>query len=103
MRFDGGHKHDAFLTGTFGRFVEWVPVCPEVECGFGTPREAMRLVRAKGGVRLLTVKTLVNLTDRMDRYAERRVAQLAPENLSCVEITCSSLTGQCRSDYGSPA
>ena len=45
VRFDGGHKRDAFLTETFGRFVEWVPVCPEVECGFGTPRESMRLVR----------------------------------------------------------
>jgi len=30
VRFDGGHKQDPFLTGTFGRFVEWVPVCPEV-------------------------------------------------------------------------
>ena len=47
VRFDGGHKRDAFLTGTFGQFVEWVPVCPEVESGFGTPRPAMRLVRVK--------------------------------------------------------
>ena len=45
VRFDGGHKRDAFLTETFGPFVEWVPVCPEVECGLGTPRESMRLVR----------------------------------------------------------
>jgi uncharacterized protein YbbK (DUF523 family) len=52
VRFDGGHKRDAFLTETFGRFVEWVPVCPEVECGFGSPREAMRLVRVAHGVRL---------------------------------------------------
>ena len=43
VRFDGGHRRDAFLTETFGRFVEWVPVCPEVECGLGTPRESMRL------------------------------------------------------------
>src|SRR5689334_597763 len=35
VRFDGGHKRDAFLTDTFGRFVEWVPVCPEVESGRG--------------------------------------------------------------------
>ena len=41
VRYDGGHKRDAFLTDTFGRFVEWVPVCPEVECGLGTPRESM--------------------------------------------------------------
>jgi uncharacterized protein YbgA (DUF1722 family)/uncharacterized protein YbbK (DUF523 family) len=81
VRFDGGHKRDAFLTETFGRFVEWVPVCPEVECGFGTPREPMRLVRTHGDVRVLTVKTAVDVTDRIDRYAQRRVAELASEGL----------------------
>src|SRR5678815_5593806 len=69
VRFDGGHKRDAFLTETFGRFVEWVPVCPEVECGLGTPREAMRLVRVEQSVRLLTVKTGTDLTSRMERLS----------------------------------
>jgi uncharacterized protein YbgA (DUF1722 family)/uncharacterized protein YbbK (DUF523 family) len=82
VRFDGGHKRDAFLTGTFGRFVEWVPVCPEVECGFGTPREPMRLVRSGSGVRLITVKTGVDLTNQLDGYSSERVAALASENLS---------------------
>jgi uncharacterized protein YbbK (DUF523 family) len=81
VRYDGGHKRDAFLTGTFGPFVEWVPVCPEVECGLGTPRESMRLVRVDGGVRLLTVETVVDLTDQMETYARRRVAELESENL----------------------
>ena len=82
VRFDGGHKRDSFLTETFGRFVEWVPVCPEVECGFGTPRPAMRLVRVNGSVRLLTVKTGVDLTAPLVEYAERRVAELSSEDLS---------------------
>ena len=82
VRFDGGHKRDSFLTETFGAFVEWVPVCPEVECGFGTPRESMRLVRVDNGVRLLTVRTAVDLTDRMVEYARRRVAALDAEDLS---------------------
>ena len=82
VRFDGGHKRDAFLTGTFGQFVEWVPVCPEVECGFGTPRPAMRLVRVKGSIRLLTVKTGVDLTTPLVEYSERRVAELSAEDLS---------------------
>jgi uncharacterized protein YbgA (DUF1722 family)/uncharacterized protein YbbK (DUF523 family) len=81
VRFDGGHKRDPFLTETFGAFVEWVPVCPEVECGFGTPREAMRLVRVDNDVRLLTVRTAVDLTDRMAAYTRRRVAQLDTEDL----------------------
>src|SRR6185503_10981503 len=72
---------DAFLTETFGRFVEWVPVCPEVECGLGTPRESMRLVRLSDGVRLLTVKTGVDVTDRLGHYARERVAQLASHDL----------------------
>jgi hypothetical protein len=35
VRYDGGHKRDAFLTETLGPFVTWVPVCPEVEMGLG--------------------------------------------------------------------
>ncbi len=81
VRFDGGHKRDTFLTETFGRFVEWVPVCPEVECGLGTPRESMRLVSAGDGVRLMTGKTAVDLTDRMSQYSQRRVEELASEDL----------------------
>ena len=82
VRYDGGHKRDRFLTDTFGRFVEWVPVCPEVEAGFGTPREAMRLVDDDGRLRLVTAKTGVDLTGQMERFARRRVEQLAVEDLS---------------------
>src|SRR5262249_20666098 len=52
VRFDGGHKRDAFLTETLGRFVEWVPVCPEVELGLGVPRPTLRLERRGGALRL---------------------------------------------------
>jgi uncharacterized protein YbgA (DUF1722 family)/uncharacterized protein YbbK (DUF523 family) len=82
VRFDGGHKRDAFLADSVGRFVEWVPICPEVEAGFGTPREAMRLVGARGEVRLLTAKTAVDVTARMSRYASHRVRALQMEDLS---------------------
>jgi uncharacterized protein YbgA (DUF1722 family)/uncharacterized protein YbbK (DUF523 family) len=82
VRFDGGHKRDRFLTDTFGRFVEWVPVCPEVEAGFGTPREAMRLVSEDGRLRLVTTRTGVDLTGRMERYSRDRVERLAGEGLS---------------------
>ena len=81
VRFDGGHKRDPFLTDTFAHFVEWVPVCPEVECGLGTPRESMRLVGTEDGIRLRTVRTAVDLTARMDAFARARVAQLASEDL----------------------
>jgi hypothetical protein len=43
VRYDGGHKHDRFLTDTLGQYVEYVKVCPEVECGLPVPRESMHL------------------------------------------------------------
>ena len=55
VRYDGGHKRDSFLTDVLGRFVEFVPVCPEVEAGFRTPREAMHLRRVNGRVRVVSV------------------------------------------------
>jgi uncharacterized protein YbgA (DUF1722 family)/uncharacterized protein YbbK (DUF523 family) len=81
VRFDGGHKHDRYLTQTLGQYFEWVPVCPEVELGLGTPRETMRLEQAEGGVRLVMPKSGRDLTDPMCVYATTRVEQLERENL----------------------
>jgi uncharacterized protein YbgA (DUF1722 family)/uncharacterized protein YbbK (DUF523 family) len=82
VRFDGGHKRDRFLTDIFGKFVEWVPVCPEIECGLGTPREPIRLVREGRRIALRTVKTNTDLTERMDAFAQQRTTMLVAEELS---------------------
>ena len=70
VRYDGGHKRDPFLADLVSPFVEWVPVCPEVEAGFGTPREAMRLVRdgpGDGTIRLMTVRTQLDVTRQLEK------------------------------------
>ena len=81
VRFDGGHKRDVFLVESLGPFVEWVPVCPELECGMGSPREALRLIRKGGDVHLVTTKTARDYTDTMRRYARRRLDELAGGDL----------------------
>ena len=81
VRFDGGHKHDRFLTDTLGQYVEFVPVCPEVECGLGVPRESMRLVGDVDSPHLVTVRTHVDHTDRMLTWAKKRVKELEKEDL----------------------
>ena len=81
VRWDGGHKRDRFLTDTFGRFVEWVPVCPEVEVGMGIPRPTLRLVGTGENPRLLETRTDRDHTDAMRRFARRRVTELAKESL----------------------
>lgn len=82
VRFDGGHKHDRFLTGTMGEYFEWVAVCPEVEMGLGIPRPTLRLERHGDEIRLIMPKTSQDHTDAMRQYAEGRVNDLAKEDLS---------------------
>lgn len=81
VRFDGGHKHDHYITGTMGRFFTFVPVCPETECGLGTPREAMRLVGDVNKPRLITNKTDVDHTDKMLAWTTKRLLALEKEDL----------------------
>jgi uncharacterized protein YbgA (DUF1722 family)/uncharacterized protein YbbK (DUF523 family) len=81
VRYDGGHKLDRFIRDTLGRYVEFVPVCPEVETGMTIPREALRLVGDPEAPRLVTNKTGVDWTDRMVAWAEKRVRELETENL----------------------
>ena len=81
VRYDGGQKLDHFITETLGKFVEFVPVCPEVECGLGIPREAMHLSSSPEGPRLVTIRTQVDHTERMRAWARKRVVELEQEDL----------------------
>jgi len=81
VRFDGGHKRDAFLTATLAPFVEWVRVCPEVEIGMGVPRETLRLVQVGADTRMITTRTAIDHTDSMRAYAARRTRQLEAMDL----------------------
>ena len=82
VRFDGGHKRDHFLTEVLGQYVEWIPVCPEVEAGLGTPREAMRLVGNPRGPRLVTIKSKHDHTPAMEAMIEERLDSFSKLDLS---------------------
>ena len=82
VRFDGQHKRDAFLTEDLAPFVDWVPVCPEVEADMGVPREPVRLVRlGNGPPSMLGQQTATDFTERMNATVEGRVDALARQEL----------------------
>ena len=81
VRWNAGHKLDKYLTHTLGQFVEYIAVCPEVEAGFGVPRESFRLVGDPGSPRLVTFKSKTDHTDRMVTWAQKRVSELDKEDL----------------------
>lgn len=81
VRFDGGHKYDDWLMETLGPWVEWVPVCPEVECGLSVPREALRLVGDPEAPRLVHVKSGIDQTQRMIDWSVPRIEGLKAKKL----------------------
>jgi uncharacterized protein YbbK (DUF523 family) len=81
VRYDGGHKLDSFLKDSLGKYVEYVPVCPEFECGLGVPRKSMRLEGEPDSLRLIITETRQDVTKRMVNWAQKRVIQLEKEDI----------------------
>jgi uncharacterized protein YbbK (DUF523 family)/uncharacterized protein YbgA (DUF1722 family) len=81
VRYDGGHKRNAFLLEQLAPHVRFVPICPEVGIGLGVPREAIRLVRRGDRVRLLGPAG-VDHTAAMRRWAATVTGELRDRGLS---------------------
>jgi len=81
VRYDGGHKHDHYITDTLGKFFTFVPVCPEVESGMTTPREAMRLEGDPAAPRLMTRISRMDKTEQMLSFCSSKVVVLEKAGL----------------------
>jgi uncharacterized protein YbgA (DUF1722 family)/uncharacterized protein YbbK (DUF523 family) len=93
VRWDGGHKRDAFLADQLAPYVEWVPVCPELEIGLGVPREPIRLVQQGSAVALVATRSDADHTQAMQRWAARRVRAL--ESLGLCGYVLKSRSPSC--------
>lgn len=86
VRYDGQHKRDDFVVDVLGPFVEFVPVCPELEVGMGVPREPVRLVGASAAPRMIAERSGEDHTEAMLRFSEARVKELEQQDL-CGYVT----------------
>lgn len=81
VRFDGGAKSNRFVLDTLAPHVQFVPCCPEVEMGLGTPREAIRLVERGDGLHLEGSRSGQDHTAAMQAFARRKVEVLGQMDL----------------------
>ena len=51
-------------------YVNFVPVCPEVEIGLGVPRDPIRIVLVNGEKKLLQPATGFDFTDKMTKFSD---------------------------------
>jgi uncharacterized protein YbgA (DUF1722 family)/uncharacterized protein YbbK (DUF523 family) len=81
VRYNGGHSRDRLITDTLSQYLEFVPVCPEVEAGYPTPRETFRLIGDPEDPTLITTKEMADHTPVMKGWALKRVIELEKEEL----------------------
>lgn len=90
VRYDGGHKRDAFVADALAAHAELVPVCPEVEIGLGVPRETLRLEEHGGETRLVAPRSGRDLSERMRTWSRTRIDELAALDLDGYVLKKSS-------------
>lgn len=70
VRFDGGHKRDAFINGPLAEYMEYQAVCPEMGIGLGVPRPPIRLVGDPRQARARGVRDpSIDVTDKLRQFA----------------------------------
>jgi uncharacterized protein YbbK (DUF523 family) len=73
VRFDGGHKRDAYIVGTLSEYFEFHPFCPEVAIGLGIPRPTIHLVKIGNNIRCVGIKDpALDVTDRLRDIADQQ-------------------------------
>ena len=107
VRYDRGHKRDRFLTDELDPFVDWVPVCPEVESGLGLPRPTMHLAKNADSVALIETKSGLDHTRTMEAFSRRRVRELRELDLSGYVLkkdspSCGMARVKVRNEKGMP-
>ena len=93
VRYDGGHKLDPNIADILGSLFKLIPVCPEVECGMGIPREPMRLEGDPINPRLVTIDGRVDKSGQMLSYCHARIAEL--ESRALCGFICKARSPSC--------
>lgn len=81
VRYNGTHKLEPYLKFRLGKYIEWLPVCPELEAGLPVPREAMNLCGQLKSPGLLGVKSQRDYTPLIKEFIHQKIAQLKNEGL----------------------
>jgi uncharacterized protein YbgA (DUF1722 family)/uncharacterized protein YbbK (DUF523 family) len=76
VRYNGGHKLDHYIKETLGEFVEFIPICPEVEAGLGVPRESLELNEVESDIRLIGKNSREDYTDKIDSWLDRKIPEI---------------------------
>ncbi len=78
VRYDGGHRLDAYIVGTLGEHFKFHPFCPEMGIGLGAPRPTLHLVKINQAIHCVGIKNPdQDVTEPLRDYAEQHQSSYA--------------------------
>lgn len=75
VRYDVGHKRSAFCVDVLGEHVDFLPLCPEMAIGMGSPRPTIRLVQGPTGL-IARCADGRDLTQALQNYGSQKSHEL---------------------------
>jgi len=81
VRYNGSHKRSRYIQDILSQHFDFLPLCPEVGIGLGTPRKPIRLITTSGnnesGIEAaLTEDHSVRFTEQLKQYAHDQAKKL---------------------------
>lgn len=78
VRYDGGHKREAFVVEDLAARFELLPICPEMAIGMGVPRPPLQLVLEADGIHARGLSDPdLDVTDRLLVFARQTLPELS--------------------------
>lgn len=75
-RYNGSIEQNEFIE-KLSKYVEVIPVCPEIECGLTIPRESIRIVEINNKKELIQSKDNKIITEDMKNFSEKFLNKLS--------------------------
>ena len=74
-RYDGQIINNKYIK-ILKQFIDFVPVCPEVEIGMGTPRKPVRIINDKGDIKLHQTDTNLDFSKKMNSFSNNFISKI---------------------------
>ena len=74
-RYDGQIINNQYIK-KLKKFIEFSPVCPEVEIGMGTPRKPIRIVYNDDKIELLQSDTGIDFSAKMNNFTDKYISEI---------------------------
>lgn len=88
-RYNGDIIH-SIPAADLKKYVDYIPVCPEVEMGLGIPRNTLRIVEDGEGRRLMTNVSGEEVTDRIKKFSVEYLSGLNNKSIDAFLLKTSS-------------